>query len=379
MPNNHKKLRITFILPFVNLTGGIKILFEHANRLIERGHQVTIIYPGILFHGDHYETDNRSWQWRFIQAPLRQLKYWFFVSLLHKTEADWFPLNRRVALRRTPDLSARYVPNADIVIATASETVDWVHSYPADKGIKVNFCQDYEVWNRPAEVVDKTFEYTNMHLITIGSWQKKMFEEKFGRTVEIVIPDGVDTHRFNPAPQPLSRRPEEPARILLSYHHLEYKGIPDGLAAIEIARKAGYPVKIVFFGVHPLKKDLPTDIEYHQNIAEDDLPELYRSCHIFLWPTHREGFGLPPMEAMACGTPVVGTDAGAMTDYMVDGKTGYILPIQQPTALAEKLIKLLANEPLRQKMGEAAAEEMKKWDWDQQTAKLEKYLLSLTK
>ncbi len=372
----HHPLRVTFILPFVNITGGIKILFEHANRLAARGHRVSIIYPGVLFHGPNYEISNRSLVWQLFGAPFRQLKYWFFVELLRQTEADWFPIDKRVQLKRTPDLSARFIPEADIVIATANETADWVTTYPDQKGIKIFFCQDYEVWARPEKYVDRTLTFP-MHLITIGSWQKKLFSEKFGREVEVVIPDGVDTARFKPARATRTRKSDEPVRVLLSYHHLAYKGIPDGLAAIETVRQAGHKIQIVMFGVHPMREDMPKDIEYHQNLLEDELPDLYRSCDILLWPTHREGFGLPPMEAMACGVPVVGTDAGAITDYCEDGKTGFITPIQRPDLLAEKLLLLVADPKLREKMGQAGAKAMLAWDWDRQTEKLEQYILSL--
>lgn len=369
------KLRLTFVLPFVNLTGGIKILFEHANRLAEHGHKVTIVYPGVLFHNDKYSTVNHSPGWRLIKGPLRQLKYRLFVSWLRRTEANWFPLDRRIVLKRTPDLSSDYIPEADIVIATASETVDWVHAYPANKGVQVNFAQDYEVWSRPTKVVDRTFSYTNMHLITIGNWQKKLFEEKFGRRVETVIPNGVDTKRF--LPQTGTRKKAGPIRILMSYHHLAYKGIADGFYAYNEAKKSGQSVQLVLFGVHDLKPDVPKSAEYHRAIPEEELPDLYRSVDIFVWPSHREGFGLPPMEAMACGIPVVGTDAGAMPDYMKDGVTGFIVPIKQPKQLAEKLIILIKDKVRRQKMGAAAAQAMQSWDWGRQTAKLENYLLSL--
>ena len=372
-----KNLSITFILPFVNLTGGIKILFEHANRLVKRGHAVTIVYPGKLFHGSHFEIINRSWRWLYFEAPLRQLKYWLFVSLFHKTDAAWFPLDRRIQLIRTPDLSARYMPAGDIVIATAPETVPWVATYPADKGIKVHFAQDYEVWYLPEHFIDSTFQYNDMHLITIGSWQKKLYEGKFSRVVEAVIPDGVDTMQFTPSSK--AERRSDTIRILMSYHHASYKGISDGLVAIEYVKKAGFRIQTVMFGVHPLKNDLPHEIEYHQSVAEAELPALYRSCDIFLWPTHREGFGLPPMEAMACGLPVVGTDAGAMTDYVDNGTTGFIVPIKKPKQLAEKLITLVKDEKLRLRMGQAAAQAMKHWGWDQQTAKLEHYLMTLIK
>ena len=370
-----KKIVITFILPFVNLTGGIKILFEHANRLAAKGHKVTIIYPGVLFHGSNFEIENKSWRWHLIEAPLRQLKYWFFVDLLHKTDAAWFPLDKRIELHRTPDLSAKYIPNSDIVIATAPETVNQVATYPKRCGTKVHFAQDYEIWALPKTFVDSTFSHISMHLITIGHWQKKLYEEEFHRRVEAVIPDGVDLNHFNPSGKRYGHT--KPVRVLLSYHHQPYKGIVDGLYAIDKARQAGQTIQTVMFGVHPLKSDVPTEVEYHHNITDADLPDLYRSCDIFLWPTHREGFGLPPMEALACGTPVVGTDAGAMPDFMEDGVTGYIVPIQKPDLLAERLNRLVKNPKLREKFGKAGALSMKQWNWDKQTDKLERYLLSL--
>lgn len=370
-----KPLKVTFILPFVNLTGGIKILLEHANRLAKRGYQISIIYPGVLFHGDKFATENITWQWRLVEAPLRQLKYWFFTSLLGKTEADWFTLDRRVRLKRTPDLSARYIPTANIVIGTAPETIPWVASYPTEKGIKVHFAQDYEVWYLPEDFVRGTFDHREMRLITIGGWQKKLYES-FGRKVEAVIPDGVDLDRFNPGDRTYSDN-SRPTRVLMNYHEAPYKGIADGQTAIKLVRQAGHKIDLVMFGMHPLPAEL--GVEYHQAIAEADLPTLYRSCDIFLWPTHREGFGLPPMEALACGTPVVATATGAVADYLKESIDGFIIPIKQPKQLAAKLLRLVIEPAKRAQMGKAGAKAMLNWDWDNQTDKLEKYLLSIQK
>jgi glycosyltransferase involved in cell wall biosynthesis len=377
---SYPKRKITFVLPFVNLTGGIKILFEHANQLAERGHQITILYPGVLFHDNNFSITNSSWRWQLIEVPLRSLKYWLFVSLLKKTDAHWFRLHSKIRLKRTPDLSARFAPSADIVIATAPETVPWVATYPTSKGIKVHFSQDYEVWYLPESFLDRVLsENMMMHLLTIGSWQRELYQTRHHRTVEAVIPNGIDTRHYTAKRKRYLEASDRPLRVLMNYHHAAYKGMADGLAAIEIVRQAGYQIQTVLFGLHPLKGDMPKDIEYHQNIAEADLPDLYRSCDVFLWPTHREGFGLPPMEAMACGTPVVATATGAVPDYVDDGKTGFIIPIQQPDELAKKLISLAANPKLRQTMGQAAAKAMKAWSWEKQTDRLEQYLLSLNK
>lgn len=367
-----KSLKITFVLPFVNLTGGIKILFEHANRLVERGHKVMIVYPGVLFHGNNYETANNSAKWKFSEAPLRSLKYWFFVTLLRKTEANWFPLDCRITLKRSPDLSARYIPDADIVIATANETADYVATYPETKGIKIYFVQGYETMSREAHCLHRTFQY-KMHIVAVSQSLGKRLREKSGITPEIIIPNGIDVSVFRPKDKAALHNPP---RLLMINHHQANKGVADGLAAYSMVKKAGYPITLVMFGQTKLENDDPT-IEYHFDPPQAQLPDLYRSCDIFLWSSHEEGFGLPPLEAMASGSPVVGTDTGAMREYMKDGITGYIVPPKQPKLLAEKLIGLLNNPDLIAKMGRAGAKEAKKWEWGKQTKKLERYLLSL--
>ncbi len=358
-------MKITFILPFVNLTGGIKVLFEHANGLAKRGHAVTIIYPGRL-------SQAQSWTWPF-EAKARQLKYWLFVDIFHKTEAAWFDLDSRIRLHRTPSLASQYIPNAEIVIATAPETVLWVADYPSTKGIKIHFAQDYETWYLPEHFLRQTFN-TKMRLITIGSWQKKLYES-FGRRVDLIVPNGVDLKRFNPGHR--QYRHEPPVRVLMNYHHAPYKGMADGLAALKIAEVVA-PIRRVMFGMHDLAKTIG-EVEYHQAISEADLIDLYRSCDIFLWPTHHEGFGLPPMEAMACGTPVVGTATGAMPDYLEEGVTGFMVPSAQPKALGAQLRQLVVDTKLREKMGRAGVQAMGAWDWPKQTDLLEHYFISLCK
>jgi glycosyltransferase involved in cell wall biosynthesis len=68
-----------------------------------------------------------------------------------------------------------------------------------------------------------------------------------------------------------------------------------------------------------------------------------------------ELFGLTLVEAMACGTPVICTSAGAMKEVVVDGETGYVIPPSDPVSLADRLEALLSDEPLWQSMSVAAA------------------------
>ena len=82
------------------------------------------------------------------------------------------------------------------------------------------------------------------------------------------------------------------------------------------------------------------------------MPDLYRSNDILVSPTVREGFGLAIAEAMACGLPVVASNCSAVPELIDDGKGGFLCPVGDVKAFAEK-INLLAQAPeLRHRMGD---------------------------
>jgi glycosyltransferase involved in cell wall biosynthesis len=81
-------------------------------------------------------------------------------------------------------------------------------------------------------------------------------------------------------------------------------------------------------------------------------------------PSHREGFGVACLEAMAHGRPVVAGDVGGLRDLVVDGETGYLVPPRDVTALRKALERLLGDRDLRRSLGEAGrrrAEERFSW------------------
>jgi len=90
-------------------------------------------------------------------------------------------------------------------------------------------------------------------------------------------------------------------------------------------------------------------------IARPELVDLYYNADIFAFaPIWDEGFGIPPIEAMAAGVPVVATRAGAIPETIRDRQTGFLVAKNDPRALAEGILKLLRDDGLRQKMGQAA-------------------------
>jgi len=95
-------------------------------------------------------------------------------------------------------------------------------------------------------------------------------------------------------------------------------------------------------------------LEITGRITTEALVHLYRRAALVVVPSRYEGFGLPAVEAMACGTPVVATSAGALPEVMRVGKGGLLVPRDDPDALAKAIATLLAQPEMRQEMGSRA-------------------------
>ncbi len=107
-------------------------------------------------------------------------------------------------------------------------------------------------------------------------------------------------------------------------------------------------------------------------VSEGDLAAWYRRAQVLVSPSLYEGFGLPAAEAMASGTPVVATDAGALPEVVADGETGVIVPAADPRALADAIATLLADPARCRAYGEAGrARVLERFTWQQHVRGLE--------
>lgn len=102
-------------------------------------------------------------------------------------------------------------------------------------------------------------------------------------------------------------------------------------------------------------------------VAEEELPALYASAELFVLPSFDEGFGLPALEAMACGTPVIVSDGGALPE--VAGEAGLIFSLDKLDTLEQAMERCLSDENLRMSLIEKGLAQAKKFPW-QNTADL---------
>src|SRR5206468_2058059 len=85
-----------------------------------------------------------------------------------------------------------------------------------------------------------------------------------------------------------------------------------------------------------------------------EIGELFRQSAVFVCPSWEEGVGMPSLEAMACGAALATTDTKGSRDYATHGRTALVTPPRQPGRLAESILALLGDVPLRQRLSNAA-------------------------
>jgi glycosyltransferase involved in cell wall biosynthesis len=163
-----------------------------------------------------------------------------------------------------------------------------------------------------------------------------------------VIPSGVDL------PAEVGAE-AEPPEVLYAGRLSAEKGVLDLVAAAD-----GIP--LVVAGDGPLRARVPQARGF---VPHDELQELYARAAVVACPSHREGFGVACLEAMAHGRPVVAGDVGGLRDLVVDGETGYLVRPRDVPALRAALEGLLADGDLRRRLGAAGRERARqRFSWD---------------
>ncbi|MBA7483787.1 D-inositol-3-phosphate glycosyltransferase [subsurface metagenome] len=104
-------------------------------------------------------------------------------------------------------------------------------------------------------------------------------------------------------------------------------------------------------------------------VTEEEKVDWMRRSHVIVNTSPKEGWGLTNIEANACGTPAVATDADGLRDSVKDGETGLLFPYGDCHALAQKLVRILSDDLLRQKFAENALEWSKTFTWEKAAEK----------
>jgi GT2 family glycosyltransferase len=335
------KLRIAYVTEGTGIGGGHRDIFEHLNRLLDRGHEVALYTLG------------EQPDWFDLRAPVHSFE--FYDELIEALA----------------DLDA-------IKVATWWNTAAPVWRASVLHGIPAYFVQDIETSYYPDDesarhaVLDSyrpEFRY-----MTISSWNRERLRE-LGLDAEL-IPPGIDLDTFRPLPG----NERKPATVLALGRTNPLKNLPLTIAAwraLAERPELEQPPELCMFGIEP---ELATDpgMRYVQSPSDDGVNELFNEATVFVQTSTHEGFCLPPLEAMATGGAVVCTDAHGNRDFCVDGEN-CLMPDADQDSVSEALARVLSDPVLRERLGRAGEETAALYAWERRIDDLERFFERLAR
>jgi glycosyltransferase involved in cell wall biosynthesis len=341
-------MRVTFVLPYAGLQGGVRVIAIYADRLLRRGHEVAIVSTPQDFRLRH------------------KLKSLALGRGLPKSEPSYFDgvaVAHRV-LERVRPVTDEDVPDADVVVATYYPTARGVLGLSPRKGAKAIFIQNYEMEEgKPNPALDASWRMP-LHKITISKWLVDLARDRFGDNAVSHVPNSVDIAQFYAPERGKSNRPT----VGLLYNDFSLKGLDTSLKALARLHSLIPDLRVIAFGAKTpsLRLPLPAYAEFHHRPKQDTIRSLYAECDAWMCGSNVEGFHLPPLEAMACRCPVVSTRVGGPLDIIEHGVNGFLVPVKDAHALANHVFRVLTLPSDQWKsMSDAAYRTATQYTWDQ--------------
>ncbi|MFH1624071.1 MAG: glycosyltransferase family 4 protein [Pseudomonadota bacterium] len=319
-----RKPVITYLLWDTDISGGNRNIFEHINGLIDRGFRVHCLAH---FGG----------------------------------QPNWFPLNTEVLL--IPPFSER-IPDTDLVIATYWPTAYEVANLKAD--IRLYFVQGFEPIFSNDSVVHEVAKNTyrlNLKFLCLSKWLQELLERRFGVT-SFHVPSGINNSLFRVLhPREFKEEGDTQNILTVLAHFAEWKGIHDLMEAARIVKQRRGNIKFTLISTHEEGPPAIFDT-YISNPSQAELVRQYNLADIFLYPAWVEGFGMPPLEAMACGAPVVLTNSGGVLDFARHNFNSILIPPKNPEIMATEVMKLADDRELRIELSKNALATVTDFDWE---------------
>ena len=145
--------------------------------------------------------------------------------------------------------------------------------------------------------------------------------------------------------------------LVYAYALLKEKNI--NIGPLVIVGQRDYRYTEIFHVIHKLR--LHDSVMIIESIDDDLLPDVYRASELFVYPSFAEGFGIPPLEAMACGIPVISSNTTAMAEVI--GNAGLLIDPNYPEEIAEAMSALITSKVMAADLVMKGLSHAKKWSW----------------
>jgi len=388
-------MRLAFITWDLRRSGGVRAILEIANRLMLKGYKVDII----SLYGGSYWFKNKVPTFVLqhnIQANyLRELKnlvtivppeaIYYADKVIKKINIKSKSVFLAKAISKLSEAitKSRYLIDPEIYIATyfltalalfrsktySKECYYFLQDFP-ELVMEVNGLHGLKLFLRSLKLPFRFICNSNYtrHIV--------LHHNPFA-TVD-VCGVGVDLNVFKPC-KPLTLLSGSEKRYVMTFlRGRKFKGDEIAVRTLNLLHKK-MPIHALIVGSAWAARRafiIKPRFSYtlFQNINDSLLAKLYSTADVFLFTSLVESFGLPPLEAMACGTPVVTTDCKGNRDYAKHGYNCLIVQPNDPVSAAEAITTLLKNDQLRDKLVKNGLSTARKFSWNIIVEKFEKLL-----
>ncbi|MFM9278007.1 glycosyltransferase family 4 protein [Paenibacillus jiagnxiensis] len=325
----------------VGVWGGVKIIFEQANRLVDLGAKVTIL--------SHFDRP----RWFKLNAEYTQVPFGMDVG-----EA---------------------MPRCDLIVATYYHHI--YECVKANAAPVVYFEQgdrhlfDYDRLSQgEIDFAYKQFQLADF-VFTVSKPTADLIQKYYDRDAA-VIHNAVDHQNFNATGSKFAW--DAPYVLIMGSDHVEFKGVKDVLEAFKLVQQVHPQLELLWISTSEPATDIsqiPGVGKVFVQPSQQDIAALYRGAEVFVAGSHYESFSLPVLEAMTCGCAVVTTKNVGVLEYAVDGSNALLAEIHNPNSLAEQMLRVIGNEELKHELVQQGLLTAANFEWSVIVKKLAEYYL----
>ena len=250
----------------------------------------------------------------------------------------------------------------------------------------------YIVWGRGSDIylpdkftksISKLVLKNADAVIALTEDMKREIKKIYGRDI-FVIPNGIDLNKFNNlSKETLRKRLEikEDEKIITFVGTLRIvKGVKYLIKAMKIIKQKSPDTKMMLVGDGEEREELESLVEelglkervkFIGRVQNEEIPQYMVASDVFVLPSLSEGFPVTVLEAMASGVPMIATNVGGLPEIIKDGENGFLVEPKNPEEIAEKVLLLLEDDKLRERISRNNKKKAKGYSWDSAVEKLE--------
>ncbi len=325
---------IAFILPSLNISGGIMVALEHARILRKHGMEVSII---------NIDLDRRRWcQFQGIDFPVLIAEGCSFEGKIDRAVATmWVTVN---FLEQQKNVSEKFY------LVQNLETNFYAANDPFREDARKTYCMGADI-----------------QYLTISKWCQKWLEEDYGQTARYV-PNGIHTEHF----YPVKRKFEGKIRILIEGDcSARHKNVDESFEITNQLDPEKFEIWYMSYNATP--KEWYRIDKFLHKIPYEKVADVYRECHILLKTSILESFSYPPLEMMATGGYTVVVPNEGNREYLIDGENCLLYPQGSVEQGLECIYRICKDEKLREILYNKGQETALQHEWDQLEERIVKF------